>query len=117
MPSTFTNTIHIRDFVLNVVPAKTRLQSENSRYIDIHADVNVFSEDKFSDSTVIVEPIHACIRAYLTSGERPLYVPDAFFYAEGRFHTIITEENKLEIMVQTLSLKRCDCFAVSVPTQ
>ncbi len=93
MPSTFTNTIHIRDFVLNVVSARTP-----SGNIDIHADVNVF-------------------HAYLTSGERPLYVPDAFFYAEGRFHTIITEENKLEIVVQTHSLNRCDCFAVSVPTQ
>src|SRR6266513_4546029 len=112
MPSTFTNTIHIRDFVLNVVSARTP-----SGNIDIHADVNVFSEDQCSDSTVIVEPIHTCIHAYLTSGERPLYVPDAFFYAEGRFHTIITEENKLEIVVQTHSLNRCDCFAVSVPTQ
>lgn len=120
MPSTltkFTNTIHIRDFVLNVVPDRTRSQSENSPYVEIHADINVFPEDKFYDSTVTVEPIHARIRAYLPSEERALYVPDAFFYADGRFHTTITEENKLEITVQALSLERCDCFAISVSTE
>jgi hypothetical protein len=113
----FSSTIHIRDFVVNIVPDKTHSQSENSAYVEIHADVNIFSEDKFSEPTVIMEPIHTRIRAYLPSGERGTYVAEAFFYAHGRFHTIITKENKLEIIVQSLSLKRCDCFAISVPIQ
>jgi hypothetical protein len=112
MPSTFTNTIHIRDFVLNVVPDRTRSQSENSRYFEIHTDINVCTEDEVSDSIVIVEPIHACIRTYLPSNKRSLYVPNAFFYADGRFNTIITKENNLEIIVQALSIERYDCFAI-----
>jgi hypothetical protein len=117
MPSTFTNTIHIRDFVLSVVPDTTRSQSESSPYVEIHADINVFPEDGFSDSIVIVEPIHARIRTYLASDNRALYVPDAFFYAHGRFHTTVTEENKVEIIVQALSLERCVCSAISISAE
>ncbi len=39
MPS-FTNMIYIQDFVLNVISARTP-----SGNIDIHTNVNVFSED------------------------------------------------------------------------
>lgn len=115
MPSTlhtFSNTIHIRDFILDVVPDGTRAQSTNSNYVEIHADVNVFPEDDFYDSTITVQPIHTCIRAYLTSPTRELYVPNAFFYADGRFSTAITTENKLQITVQALSLERCDYSTV-----
>lgn len=121
MPSTLTNltnTIHIRDFVLSVGPDKTKSESPTSRYIEIQADVNVFPEDKVNDPTVIVEPIHACIRIYLEDPHvRALYVPEAFFYAHGRFHTALTKENKVEIVVQALSLERYDCSAISVSTE
>lgn len=109
MPSTsrtFSNTIHIRDFVLNIVPDETRIQSTNSNYFEIHSDVNVFSEDDFYDHSITVEPIHTCIRAYLPSPTRELYVPNAFFYADGRFSTSVTAKNKLKIDVHALSLER-----------
>lgn len=109
MPSTpvkLANTIHIRDFVDCVLADRTRPKTEN--FVEIHTDVNVFKEDEFYDSGITVEPIHTCIRAYLTESERDLYVTNAFFYAEGRFSTAVTPENKLEITVHALGLQRCD---------
>jgi hypothetical protein len=120
MPSTLTklpNTIHIRDFVLNVGPDKTKSDSTTSCYIEIQADVNVFADDEVHDSTIIVEPIHTCIRVYIKDPHiRALYVPEAFFYAYGRFHTALTKENKMEIIVQVFSLERYDCSAIAVST-
>jgi len=112
MPSTlprFTNTIHIRDFVVDVGPDRTRPGVPNS--IEIHADINVFPEDNFYDSTVTVEPIHTSIRVYLTPSNRELYIPNAFFYAAGPFSTTMMTDNKLKITVRPLSIERCDCFA------
>jgi hypothetical protein len=109
MPSTLVklaNTIHIRDFVDRVLADRTRPETEN--FVEIHTDVNIFQEDGFYDPGITVEPIHTCIRTYLTESERDLYVPDAFFYAEGRFSTAVTTENKLEITVQALGLQRYD---------
>lgn len=109
MPSTsakLANTIHIRDFVDDVLADRTQPNKRN--YFEIHTDVNIFQEDGFYDSGITVEPIHTCIRTYLTASERGLYVPNAFFYAEGRFKAAVTTENKLEITVHALGLQRCD---------
>ena len=106
MPYALANTIHIRGFVGCVLADRTRPETENA--VEIHTDVNIFQEDKFYDSGITVEPIHTCIRAYLTEFERDLYVTNAFFYAQGRFGTAVTTENKLEITVQALGLQRCD---------
>jgi hypothetical protein len=106
MPPALVNTIHIRDFVDCVLADRTRPETAN--FVEIHTDVNIFQEDEFYDSGITVEPIHTCIRAYLTASERDLYVTNAFFYAEGRFSTAVTTENKLEITVQAFGLQRCD---------
>ena len=95
-------------------PCGERRRCRLSTLYEIYADVNIFPEDDFYDSTVTVEPIHTCIRTYLAGQKREFYVPNAFFYADGRFSTAVMEENKLEITVQALSLERYDCFAVSV---
>jgi hypothetical protein len=106
-----TNTIHIRDFVDSVLADPTRPETAN--YFEIHTDVNVFQEDGFYSSGITVEPIHTRIRAYLTQSERELYLTNAFFYADGRFSTAITTDNKLEITVQALSLQRCDTLKLT----
>lgn len=59
------------------------------------------------------EPLHARIRACLSSLNREL--PDAFFYGDGRFCTTVTQENKLEITVQALSLERTNSSFKNVP--
>lgn len=103
----FTNTIHIRDFIVDVGPDKTHEGS--SSWIEIHADVNIFSEEEFSDPSVIVEPIQTDIRAFLKLPYRTLYVPNAFFFAIGSFSTVVMPDNKLKItMLQTLTIERYD---------
>ena len=109
----FTNTIQIRDFILNVVPDRTKTQLENSNYVEIHTNVHLICEEKFKDHAIIMEDIPTCIRVYLPSEERRLFVPSAFFYAEGRFSTSSTTANKLEITVDSLSLERYHCFSIS----
>jgi hypothetical protein len=111
MPPNWANTIHIRDFVDCVHTDRTRPGIANC--VEIHTDVNVFQEDEFYDSGITVEPIHTCIRAYLTASERDLYVTNAFFYADGLFSAAVTTENKLEITVKALSLQRCDILKLS----
>jgi hypothetical protein len=98
-----TNTIHLRDFVDCVVDDPTRTAPN---YIEIQTDINIFEEDHFYSSNVIVEPIQTRIRAYVTQAERDLYIPNAFFYADGRFTTAVTSDDTLEIIVHTLSLMR-----------
>jgi hypothetical protein len=100
---TLTNTIHIRDFVDCITNDPTRLENN---YIEIQADVNIFEENQFYSSDIIVEPIRTYIRAYVSPAERETYVPSAFFYAEGRFTTAITSDDRLEIIVHALSLMR-----------
>ena len=102
-PPTLINTIHLRDFVDSVVGDPTRA---DTNYIEIQTDINIFEEDRFYSSNVIAEPIHTRIRAYVTQAERDLYVPNAFFYADGRFTTAVTSDNILEITVHALSLMR-----------
>ena len=103
-----TNAIHIRDFVDTVLPDRTR--SETPNYVEIHADVNIFQEDDFYDPGITVEPIHAYIRTYLTQSDLDLFTTNAFFYADGKFSTAITSDNKLEIVMQALSLQRYSLF-------
>ena len=74
------NTIHLRDFVDDV-------QNDSSRtspnHMEIHSDINVFSEAGFSSTNGTTEPIHTCIRAYLTQ-EEALLSDGAGAYNEGR---------------------------------
>ena len=97
------NTIHLRDFVDDV-------QNDSSRtspnHMEIHSDINVFSEAGFSSTNITTEPIHICIRAYLTQEERALYTTNAFFYADGTFYTTLKADGTLEITVHSLSLMR-----------
>lgn len=96
------NIIHIRDFVDVVRDDPTR-----EGYVEIQTEVNVFHEDGFYTPDVIVEPIQARIRAYLTQDQREQYVPNAFFYASGRFFTTLSADKTLELSIQALSLMRC----------
>jgi hypothetical protein len=102
--------IHVRDFVDEVVPDRNRPDDEN--YVEIHTDVNIFQEDNFYDSRIIVEPLHCCIHVYLTQSDRELYNTNAFFYADGRFTTTVIED-KLQITIQALGLQRYGFFRFS----
>ncbi|ODM21200.1 hypothetical protein SI65_04253 [Aspergillus cristatus] len=99
-----TNTFHLRDFIDDVRPDPTRPSMPD--YVEIHTNVNIFPEGDFYDSGVVVEPVHTCVRAYITHFDQEIYVPNAFFYADGRFHVTIAEENRLQIIIQALSLQR-----------
>lgn len=100
---TLTNTIHLRDFVDEVANDLTRTVTN---HIEIITDINIFEEEQFSSSDVIVKPIHTRIRAYVPQATRELYVPNAFFYAHGRFSTIMKSDGELEIIIHALSLMR-----------
>lgn len=41
-----TNTIHIRDFVDNILPNRNRLDIVN--WVEIHTDINIFPEDDYA---------------------------------------------------------------------
>ncbi|EGY23410.1 uncharacterized protein VDAG_04848 [Verticillium dahliae VdLs.17] len=103
LQSTFSNFIHIRDFVDNVIDDPTRGNAPN--YVEIQADINIFEEDGFYSSGAKVEPIHALIHTYLAREERELYVPNTFFFADGRFSASLSPDGVLEINAQTLNLK------------
>lgn len=98
------NTIHIRDFIDDVLPDSSRPNAPNC--VEIHSNINIFPEDEFYDLNVVVEPIHTCIRTYLKQTERSLYTPNAFFYVDGRFVTALNPEGNLEITVYALSIER-----------
>jgi len=100
MSLTLTNTIHVRDFVDEVV------QHADGNNVEIRTDIHIFREDGFHSPKVIVEPIRTRIRTYLTPQDRELYVPNTFYFADGRFTTAMTSDNTLEIVVQAFSLKR-----------
>jgi hypothetical protein len=113
MPSqslTLTNTIHLRDFVDEVTDDPTRT---DINHIEIRTHINIFEEGRFCSSGIIVEPIHARIRVYATQVERDLYVPNAIFYADGRFSTTVTSDNELQITIHALSLMRQVIFHLS----
>ncbi|KAK1993564.1 hypothetical protein LX36DRAFT_661401 [Colletotrichum falcatum] len=99
-----TNVIHIRDFIDDVLPDSTHPETPN--YAEIHAAVNVFQEDDFYDTTIDSGPIQTCVRAYLKQNERELYVPNTFFYTDGRFIVETTAEERPKLIVQSLSLQR-----------
>ncbi|KAM6514230.1 hypothetical protein FALCPG4_015468 [Fusarium falciforme] len=82
-PTTFSNTIYLRDFVDAITDDPTRENAPN--YVEIQTDINIFEEDGFCGSHVDIDPIHTRIHAYLTREERELYTPNTFFYADGRF--------------------------------
>src|SRR6516162_9645501 len=96
--------LHLCDFVDAITDDPSRVNTPN--YVEIRTAVNIFKEDRFHSANVIVQPIHARIRAYLTQDKRDLYIPNSFFYADGRFSTAMTPDNTLGITVQALSLMR-----------
>ncbi|KAJ4176198.1 hypothetical protein NW759_017555, partial [Fusarium solani] len=101
---TFSNTIHLRDFVDAITDDPTRENAPN--YVEIQTDINIFEEDGFCGSHVDIDPIHTRIYAYLTREERELYTPNTFFYADGRFSAAQSPSGVLQISVQALSLMR-----------
>jgi hypothetical protein len=103
-PTTFSNTIHLRDFIDAVTDDPARENAPN--YDEIQTDINIFKEDGFCGSHVDIDPIHTRIHAYLTREERELYTPNTFFYAHGRFSAAQSPSGVLHISVQALSLMR-----------
>lgn len=103
---TFLSVIHIRDFIDTIIDDPNRQTPSN--YVEIQTDINVFEEDNFYSPNIVVEPIPARIHAYLTRAERDLYLPNTFFYADGRFSAALSADGILEISIQTLSLMRHD---------
>ncbi|QLI70080.1 uncharacterized protein G6M90_00g066680 [Metarhizium brunneum] len=101
---TFTSIIHLRDFVDAITDDPTRENAPN--YVEIQTDLNIFEEDGFHDPNIATDPIRTRIHTYLTQEQRELYVPGAFFYADGRFFTALSMNGTLEISTQTLSLMR-----------
>lgn len=81
--ATFSNTIHLCDFVDTITDDPSWENAPN--YVEIQTDINIFEEDGFYGSRIDVDPIHTRIRAYFTREERELYNPHTFFYAHGRF--------------------------------
>jgi hypothetical protein len=94
----------MRDFVNNVTDDPSRENAPN--YVEIQAEVNIFEEDGFYSSSVDIEPIRTRIHTYLTREDRELYIPNTFFYADGRFSATPSTDGALEISVQALSLMR-----------
>ena len=100
---TFSSIIYLRDFVDTVTDDSTRVAPN---HFEIHADINIFDEDGFDSPDIVTEPIRARIHVYMTRAERDLYLPNTFFYADGRFSTVLSADGDLEISIQALSLMR-----------
>jgi hypothetical protein len=100
---TLTNTIYIRDFVDCVT---TNSSGFEHNHIEIQSDINVVQDHRLHSDNIIVESIPTRIRAYVTPSERESYVANSFFYAEGRFGTTTSSDDKLEITVHTFNLMR-----------
>ncbi|KAM5348940.1 hypothetical protein ACJ41O_008763 [Fusarium nematophilum] len=103
-PTTFSNTIHLRDFIDSITADPSRENASN--YVEIQTDINIFEEDGFYGSRIDIDAIHTRIRAYLTREERELYTPNTFFYADGRFSAAQSPGGVLQVTVQALSLIR-----------
>ncbi|KAM5349486.1 hypothetical protein ACJ41O_005991 [Fusarium nematophilum] len=112
-PTTFSNTIHLRDFVDSITADPSRENASN--YVKIQTDINIFKEDGFYGSRIDIDAIHTRIRAYLTREERELYTPNTFFYADGRFSTTQSLGGVLQVTVQALSLMSCTLTNYSGP--
>lgn len=104
------NTIHIRDFIIDICPDTTLATSNN----EFRCEVNIFNEDFFEDHTVAVEPIDAEIHVYLKDEELEPYIPNAFIYVIGSFSTVKMTDNKLKLIVHSLSIARYDCYATQI---
>ncbi|KAL8284674.1 hypothetical protein RB594_003660 [Gaeumannomyces avenae] len=100
---TFSSIIHLRDFVDAITDDSTR---DAPNHVEIRADINIFDEDGFDSPDIIAEPIRTRIHVYMTRDERDLYLPNTFFYADGRFSTVLPADGDLEISIQALSLMR-----------
>lgn len=110
----FSSIIHLRDFVDTIGDDPNR---DSSNFVEIQTDINIFEEDGFYSPNIIVEPIRTRIHAYLTREQRDAYVPNAFFYADGRFSAAPSDDGTLEISIQTLSLMRYvdTAFCMTLP--
>ncbi|KAL8325259.1 hypothetical protein RB597_008495 [Gaeumannomyces tritici] len=86
---TFSSIIHLRDFVDTITDDSTR---DAPNYAEIRADINIFDEDDFYSPDIIAEPIRTRIHVYMTRDERDLYTPNTFFYADGRFSTVLSAD-------------------------
>ncbi|EJT68921.1 hypothetical protein GGTG_13513 [Gaeumannomyces tritici R3-111a-1] len=86
---TFSSIIHLRDFVDTVTDDSIR---DAPNHVEIRADINIFDEDDFDSPDVVAEPIRTRIHVYMTRGERDLYLPNIFFYADGRFSTVLSAD-------------------------
>lgn len=93
--------IHLRNFIDSIADDSSK---DTPNYIEIQTDINVFEEDGFHSSNITVESIHTRIHTYLTREERKRYVPNT--YADGRFSAAPSDDDTLEINIQTLSLMR-----------
>ena len=102
----FSSIIHLRDFIDTITDDPSR---DAPNFVGIQTDINIFEEDGFYSPKIVVEPIHARIHTYMTREQRDAYVPNAFFYADGRFSSTPSEDGTLEISIQTLSLMRLLC--------
>ena len=92
--------IHLRDFVDTITDDSTR---DAPNHVEIHADINISHEDGFNSPDIVVEPIRTRVHVYMTRDERDLYLPNTFFYADGRFTTVLSADGDLEIRIQALS--------------
>jgi hypothetical protein len=90
---TFTNIIHLRDFINAIIDNLTQENALN--FVKIHIDINIFKEDRFYNPNIIAKPIRTYIHTYLTREERDLYVSNNFFYANGRLFTALLIDNTL----------------------
>ena len=100
---TFLSIIHLCDFVDTITDDSTW---GAPNYVEIHADINIFHEDGFDSPDIVAELICTCIHVYMTRDEWDLYPPNTFFYADGRFSTVLSADGDLEISIQALSLTR-----------
>ncbi|KAK3364011.1 hypothetical protein B0T25DRAFT_443757 [Lasiosphaeria hispida] len=100
----FSNIIHLHDFIDTITDDPSH---DVPNFVEIQTDINIFEEDGFYSPNIIVKPVHACIHMYMTREQRDAYVPNAFFYADGRFSAAPSENGTPEINIQALSLMRC----------
>lgn len=99
----FSSIIHLRDFINTIIDNPTR---DSSNFVEIQTDINIFEEDGFYSPNIVIEPVHARIHTYITREQRDAYIPNAFFYTDGRFSAAPSEDSTLEISIQALSLIR-----------
>jgi len=77
---------------------------DSPNFVEIQSDINIFDEDGFYSPNIIIEPIRTRIHTYLTREQRDAYVPNAFFYADGRFPSAPSEDGTMRYVRPHLSI-------------